>query len=375
MKILHQKIRFLDNTLRDGEQTPGVMFNNENKTKLVSVLADIGIEAAEVGFPAVSDEERLSIKSIVKLGLDIDITVLCRPIRKDIDYAYECGVKSVRVLFPKSKKYIEQLGLNPSNLESEIIKIVEYAFSMGFRVRVIYEDAARTSQEDIISIFSKLANIGVYTLGFADTSGIMTPFDTFARIKEIVKEVNCPIGIHCHNDLGLATANTLAALEAGATEIESCVNGIGERAGNAAFEEIAVLLHQHYHTNLSINFALLDNLSKLVSQYSGLLVSPQKPIVGSNAFLHESGIHANSIIHGEKIYQAFDPALIQRRHEISIGKHSSLLSIQHFLYQNGINFLPSEQKNLLSYIKQQLSANRDIDVIVDDFIKRSNSEC
>jgi len=211
-------------------------------------------------------------------------------------------------------------------------------------VRVIYEDAARANQEDIIVVFSKLANMGVYTLGFADTAGIMTPFDTFARIKEIVKEIKCPIGIHCHNDLGLATANTLAALEAGATEIESCINGIGERAGNAAFEEIAVLLHQYYNTNLAINFALLDNLSRLVSQYSGLSISPQKPIIAAHAFLHESGIHANSIIHGEKIYEAFSPDLIQRKHEIAVGKHSSLLSTQYFLNQSGVDLSQEKQR-------------------------------
>lgn len=369
MKTIPQKIRFFDNTLRDGEQTPGVVFNAKHKVTLAMAIADIGIEAAEVGFPAISDDERYSIKQIVDLDLPIEIVVLCRPTKRDIDYAYHCGIKSIRVVLPKSIPYITQLGVDHKNVVLTVVKMTEYATSLGLRVRVIYEDAARTKQEDIISCFNALTMAGVYTLGFADTAGIMMPSDTFTRISEIVSEVKCPIGIHCHNDLGLATANTIAAIEAGATEIESCINGIGERAGNAAFEEIAILLNQYYITNLSIKFGLLDNLSQLVSQYSNIPISPQKPIVGSHAFLHESGIHANSILNGEKIYEAFDPSLIQRKHQIAIGKHSSLLSAQHFLQQQNISVSKERQKQFLSYIKEKLEQGWNINNIISTFQK------
>jgi isopropylmalate/homocitrate/citramalate synthase len=369
MKTLPQKIRFLDNTLRDGEQTPGVVFNSQKKTALVKAIAEIGIEAAEVGFPALSDDERHSIKQIVDLSLPIEITVLCRPIKKDINYAYQCGIKSIRILLPKSTYCITNLGIDPKEIVLRVVEMTEYAIGLGLIVRVIYEDAARSNQKDVIACFKMLALTGVHTLSFADTGGAMTPFETFNRIKEIVSEVKCPIGIHCHNDLGLATANTLSAIEAGAVEIETCINGIGERAGNTAFEEIAILLNQYYITNLSIKFDLLDSLSQLVSQYSNIPISPQKPIVGSYAFLHESGIHANSIIQGEKIYESFSPSIIGRDHKIIVGKHSSLLSIQKFLREQKIDLSIEMQKQFLLYVKEKVEKGWNIKDIITNFKK------
>jgi isopropylmalate/homocitrate/citramalate synthase len=361
------KVNFLDNTLRDGEQMSGLHFNAEAKLDIIQSLKNSGVDSAEIGFPAISENERLTIKKIVNLQLDMDLVGFCRPLIGDIDHAKNCGLKSIRLLYPKSKFYLNQLSI--TDLNYEISKCIEYAKKLDFKIRFIYEGASITETEEIIQIFKLVEESGVDLVSYADTSGIATPSKITNTIKNIKNEIKIPLAIHCHNDLGLAVANSIAAIESGASEVECCVNGIGERAGNAALEEIAIILSEILKIDHSILLSKIPILSKTVQKYLHYTMPLNKPIVGSGVFSHESGIHVSSILNGEKIYQAFDPRIVHSVHQINLGKHSNIASLKYFLDQISIKMSHESLKIVLSKIKFNIEIGIPPLTTINEFLK------
>lgn len=351
---IRKDIRILDNTLRDGEQTPGIAFSKQDKLDIIRSLYLCGVKAAEVGFPASSDSERDSIKAIVEEALPMSLTGLCRLNKTDIDYAANCGLTNITLFLPGSKIYIEKnLKLNFSNIIDTIKEIVSYAINKKISVKFSCENASRMKIEDILKYYNAALQNGASIISFPDTAGVMTPTAMYKCISILKNELKCEISAHCHNDLGLATANTLAAAEAGAIELQTCVNGLGERAGNASFAEVVLSLITQYDCDLGINLLNLQYLSGLVYERSSLSASFNTPFFGRNVFRHESAIHATAILRGENLYEPFSPSIIGRAHEIALGKHSGIASIEFYLENTlKVKLNRDQLKKLLNMVKE-----------------------
>lgn len=369
---LHPEIRVLDNSLRDGEQTPGVVFNKADKIAVVSLLYESGIRDAEIGFPASSEQERESIKAVMDLNFPMRLYGLCRLKREDIDHAIACGLKGVTLFLPGSHRYrYENLGLKPKDEITTIQRLIDYAVSHGMRVKFGCENASRMPFETFMNYLRAGKASGASTVSFADTAGVMTPIAMFHVVKEMVSQLNMEISVHCHNDLGMATANTIAAAEAGAVELQGCMNGIGERAGNAPLEEVAIALKTQYCCDMGIDFKQLKTLSDLVYERSHLAPAFNKPLFGRVVFQHESAIHVTSLLRKETLYEAYPPTMIGRNHEIIMGKHSGLASIHYFLEKRGVNLDKNQQKQLLKRLKAiaELKAS----ITFDDLLAQLNT--
>lgn len=352
--LIRENVRVLDNTLRDGEQTPGVVFSRRDKLDIIRSLWLCGVKDAEIGFPANSESERESIRAILNEDLPMRLTGLCRLNKMDIDYASECGLKYITLFLPGSKIYIEKnLKISLSNISDAIKKIVAYAIHKKINVKFSCENASRMQLEDLIKYYDAALQNGASIISFPDTAGVMTPTAMYKCISILRQELKCEISAHCHDDLGLATANTLAAAEAGAIELQTCVNSLGERAGNASFQEVVLALITQYDCDLKINLSNLKSLSDLVYERSGLKSSFNSPIFGKNVFRHESAIHATSVLRGENLYEPFPPAIIGRAHEIVLGKHSGIASIEYYLeHILKIKLNRDQIKQLLNEVKE-----------------------
>lgn len=351
---IRKDIRIFDNTLRDGEQTPGVVFSECDKLDIIRSICSCGVKDAEIGFPANSESERKSIKAILDESLPLHLTGLCRLSKTDIDYASDCGLSHITLFLPGSKIYIEKnLKISLSNIIDSIKEMVNYAIKKKINVKFSCENASRMQLEDLIKYYDAALQNGVSIISFPDTSGVMTPTAMYKCISILRQELKCEISAHCHNDLGLATANTLAAAEAGAIELQTCVNGLGERAGNASFEEVVLALTTQYDCDLKINLSNLKDLSNLVYERSNLKSSFNKPIFGEHVFRHESAIHATAILRGENLYEPFPPNIIGRAHEIILGKHSGMASVEYYLENIlKIKLERSQIKKLLNKVKE-----------------------
>lgn len=364
---LSPKIRLLDNTLRDGEQTPGIVFNQADKIAIVSNLYKSGVRDAEIGFPASSAQERDSIRAVIELGLPMRLYGLCRLKCDDIDFAVACGLNYITLFLPGSHQYrLENLGIKAGEEIATIQKLVGYAVSKRCKVKFSCENSSRMPFEDMIAYLNAAKGYGAEVVSFADTAGVMTPLAMFHVVKEMIAALQMDISIHCHNDLGMATANTIAAAEAGAVELQGCVNGIGERAGNTPLEEIAIILATQYSCDMGIDFKKLKQLSSLVYELSNLSPAFNKPLFGRVVFQHESAIHVASILRQNKLYEAYPPEMIGRENEIMLGKHSGLATIAYFLAQRGIELEKAQQKQLLSHLKKM--AELKIGITFDDLL-------
>ena len=286
-------IEICDVTLRDGEQTPGVVFTKEQKLAMASELDSMGVEVIEAGFPVVSANEKETVKEIANQGFNSRICCLSRAVKGDVDAALECDVDIVSIFIAMSDMHLKyKYHRSLEEMLGCAKETIEYATDHGLKVRFAAEDASRTPIDRLKKAFKEVENeYKVQYVSLADTIGILNPTTTHYLVSEIFKEVNTSICIHCHDDLGMATANTLAAAEAGAKQLHTTVNAIGERAGNASLEEVMVALRVQYGID-RYDTTKLTSLSRMVSEYSGITPPVNKAVVGQNAFTHESGIHA-----------------------------------------------------------------------------------
>jgi D-citramalate synthase len=320
-------MRFFDTTLRDGEQTPGVSLSPEQKLEIARKLSEIGVHVIEAGSAAASEGEREGIRLIAKDGLSAEICTYVRALREDIDYAADLGCDSVHLVIPVSDLHIEKkLRKSRDQVSHMAWEAVEYAKERGLIVELSGEDASRADQEFVRQIFSGGVDRGADRLCFCDTVGLLTP----ERAGEVVPPLAAlaPLSIHCHDDLGVAMANTLAALRAGATCAHVTVNGLGERAGNTSLEELVMALEVLYGVKTGIRAGEIYHLSSLVSRLTKVPLPTNKAIVGEMAFTHESGIHAHGILRDSRTYEPVRPETVGRKRRIVLGKHSGTASVE-----------------------------------------------
>ncbi|MFQ5999381.1 MAG: 2-isopropylmalate synthase, partial [Candidatus Bathyarchaeia archaeon] len=289
-------ISIFDTTLRDGEQTPGVSLTPEEKMEIARQLDTLGVDVIETGTPITSEGEKRAVREIAKAGLNAEMCALARTMKDDIDAAIACDVGAVHTFISTSDVQMKYaLNMKLEEVLSTAIDSVEYIKDHGLICEFSPMDATRTEIEFLKRICKAAEEAGADRINIPDTVGVMTPLTMRKLIEEIKNVVKVPISVHCHNDFGMAVANSLAGVEAGASQIHVTVNGLGERAGNAALEEVVMALHLIYNQKTRINTQLLYNTSRLVARLTGVSIQPNKAIVGENAFSHESGIHTRGV--------------------------------------------------------------------------------
>ncbi|MDI9624172.1 MAG: homocitrate synthase family protein [Methanothermobacter sp.] len=353
------KITIYDTTLRDGEQTPGVCLGTKEKLAIARKLDELGIHQIEAGFPVVSEEERKSVKKIANEGLNADILALSRTKKEDIETAIDCDVDGIITFIATSDLHLKhKLKLTKEQALNVCMNSIEYAKDHGIFVAFSAEDATRTDLEFLKKIYKKAEDYGVDRVHIADTVGAITPQGMEFLVKELKKFLNTGIALHCHNDFGLAVANSITGLLAGADAISTTVNGIGERAGNTALEELIMALLILYGIDLGFNIKVLCELSKLVEKCTHMTVPENKPIVGKNVFRHESGIHVDAVLEEPLTYEPFLPELIGHKRKIVLGKHSGCRAVKAKLEEYGIEVTRDELCKIVEEVKKAREKGR-----------------
>ncbi len=345
-------IELYDSTLRDGEQTPGVCFNPDEKVAIARKLDAMGVPIIEAGFPVVSPKEAEGVKRIVEAGLDARLVALSRLRVEDIDVAVDCGVEGVLLFIASSDLHLDhKLRMDREKVLQAIDSKVAYACARGLRVQFTPEDASRTDPAFLAEVLASAEAAGADRVGVADTVGILDPAATRRLVRTAMDAVKVPVSVHLHNDLGLATANTLAAFEEGAMAAAVTVNGIGERAGNASLEEVATALAVHYGYDCGIDLSQLTELSGLVSRLTGIPVPGNKAVVGINTFTHESGIHVAAVLEEPATYEPFPAEMVGGRRHLVFGKHSGRKAVRHLLRKEGLIHDADAVGRLLALLK------------------------
>ena len=328
--MTHRAIIVNDTTLRDGEQTAGVAFTLAEKLAIAAALDDAGVPELEVGIPAMGETEQEGIRAVVGSGLSARCIGWCRMRTEDVDAAVKSGLAAVNVSIPVSDQQIaSKLGQRRPVVLARVARVVGYARDKGLAVTVGGEDSSRADLDFISEVIEAAEIAGAARYRFADTLGIMEPFGVHAAFRALRGRTSLELEIHAHDDLGLATANSLAAVRGGATHVSTTVNGLGERAGNAPLEEVVVALEQLYRLRCGVVAEKLARISALVEQASGRPVPAGKSIVGAAVFTHEAGIHVHGLLRDPANYQALDPRALGRRHQIVLGKHSGVSAVIH----------------------------------------------
>jgi methanogen homocitrate synthase len=345
-------VEICDVTLRDGEQTPGVSFTKEEKMEIARALDEIGVEVIEAGFPVVSSGEKEAIKAIARMGLNAKVCCLARAIKEDIDAVLDCEADIVGIFMGTSELHLKYKHKKTQEEAIEcMVTALEHAKRHGLSVRFAAEDSTRTDIEFLKRFYRAGEDAGADYVSIADTVGAMSPTTMKYLVSEIRKTVGIPICVHCHDDLGLAVANTLAAAEAGARQLHTTVNGIGERAGNAALEEVLMGLLIHYGID-RYDTARLKGISDMVAKYSGIAVARNKAVVGANAFAHESGIHIAALLENDRTYELYSPELVGSSREFILGKHSGSKALCYMARQMGYTLSSAETGLILEEIKR-----------------------
>ena len=320
---LADKIYIFDTTLRDGEQTPGVALTVDEKMQIAQKLNNLGVDKIEVGFPASSKGEIESAKRINSLSLDSTLVGLARSLERDIDAVIESDLDYVHTFIGTSPLHRDyKLKMSKQVILETAVNAVEYAKDHGLTVEFSAEDATRTERDFLFEIFNSVVDAGADFLDVPDTVGVLTPVFTRELITDIRNNFSAPISVHFHNDFGLATANSLTAIECGANQAHVTVNGLGERTGNCSLEELVITLKVAYGIDLGLDTTRLYSLSHLVGRFTGVKMPVNKPIVGDNAFAHESGIHVHGILNNANTYEPMSPELVGHSRRIVLGKHT-----------------------------------------------------
>ncbi len=346
------RIRFLDTTLRDGEQTPGVSLDTEEKLAIAQGLDALGVQVIEAGSAMTSVGERQSIKAVSAAGLNAEICSYVRALTADVDTALACDVDSVHLVVPVSDLHIEcKLKSDRKSVIRKAVEVTEYAKDHGLIVELSGEDASRADQDYLAGLYLAGIDAGADRLAFCDTVGVLVPevaTEVFGRLSRL----GAPISVHCHNDFGMATANTIAALRAGAAQAHVTVNGIGERAGNTSLEEVVMTLESLYKIDTGIKCQDIYQLSRLVSRMTGLPLATNKAIVGENAFTHEAGIHVHGLLADTKTYEPIHPETVGRKRRIVLGKHAGKASVELALREFGIGVSDEQLSQIVTRVKE-----------------------
>ncbi|MEE8357648.1 MAG: 2-isopropylmalate synthase [Anaerolineales bacterium] len=392
-----QYVRFFDTTLRDGEQSPGASLTSTEKLEIARALARLGVDVIEAGFPAASPDDFQGVQRIAKdVGVSKSaerrtpsICGLARALRGDIDTAWEAikpaekpCIHTFLATSPVHMKY--KLDMTPEEVIFQVGEMVTYARSLCEDVEFSPEDAARSDPEFLYQVLEQAIKAGASTLNIPDTVGYATPEEFRDLIAGIV--TNTPgiekavLSVHCHDDLGLASANTLAGIQAGARQVEVTMNGIGERAGNTSLEEIAMALFTRqgvYQLETGIDTTQISRVSRLVSNYTGIPIQPNKAIVGENAFAHEAGIHQDGMLKHNNTYEIMLPETVGlNRSRLVLGKHSGRHALQVRLDELGFSLSKEELAEIFKSFKlladkKKTITDADLEALVEDWVYRA----
>jgi len=338
-----------DTTLRDGEQMPGVVFKPEQKIELAQRFSDFGVDIIEL-MPSVSKIEMQTAKEIANMGLKSEITASTMLRKSHVDIALNSNLGSVTLFTAMSDIQLKHsVNMSREENKQKSMEIVEYARSHGLKINFAGADCTRADMNYIIDFLDSMKGYISYFMA-CDTLGCMTPMNTRIFFQTLCDNTKIPIALHAHNDFGLATANTLSGLEAGAKIFSGTFNGIGERAGNTPIEEVLVSLKYLYGVDPKVKFHDMSKICNIVQNYSGIQLQKHKPLVGANAFCHESGIHVDGILKNTSTFEPFDPSTIGMERKIVFGKHSGKNGIMEELKKMSLDV---DVRTVLDMVKEE----------------------
>jgi 2-isopropylmalate synthase len=358
------RFELLDSTLREGEQTPGVRYRAEDKVAIAHELDAFGVDYLEVGHPAVSDDVFQASRAVANAGLSTQTMAHARAIRDDIDKARQCDVDWVGIFYSVRNEALQQrFRRDLDQVIATVQDVVGYAKDHGMKVRYTPEDTVRSPWINVRRVAQAAVAAGADRISIADTTGCMTPSTMAAFVERLKAVVDCPLHIHCHNDLGLANANSLAALEAGAQVADVCCNGIGERAGITDLAQLATTLrlaHGHDRYDLS----LLPKLSEMTARATGLPLGWQAPIVGRYAFRHNAGLHVAAVFHDPSHYESIPAEMVGRTRSVTVGRFAGLVTLQYKVRELGITADDATLQRCLRRIKEsEVADTSDADLV------------
>ncbi|MFC4988358.1 2-isopropylmalate synthase [Saliphagus infecundisoli] len=329
-----RQVSLLDTTLRDGEQAPGISLSPDEKAEIARELDRAGVPVIEAGSACTGPGERRTISRVTDLDLDARVTSFCRGIRNDVDLAVDCGVDGIHLVVPASDRHVEgKVGSTRGDVRETTADLVAYAKAEGLWVEVIGEDGSRADLDYLEELMATALEAGADRVCFADTVGHTGPERTHEAVSRL-SELG-PVSAHTHDDLGLGVTNALAAIAAGADLVHCTVNGVGERAGNVALEEVAIAL-SHVYGIETVELERLYDLAQLVSRTTGVPLPPNKAVVGENAFTHESGIHTDGTLKDEAMYEPYPPETVGRERRLALGKHAGRAGVRAALDEHDV---------------------------------------
>ena len=350
--MLSNQIEILDSTLREGEQTPGVSFTIKQKSAIAKLLDDFGVDFIELGHPAVSPDVYAAVETLNDLDLKAKKMAHGRASKSDINDTTAIGVEWMGMFFgtsPLSLKH--KFNVSKKEALEQIQTIVKYGKDKGLKLRFTAEDASRTDLDYLIQVGQLVQKAGVDRFSLADTVGCLTPTKMKELVSRIVCELDIPVHVHCHNDFGMATANALSALEAGAQCVDVAVNGLGERCGLPPLAEVVTALTNIYKVNGIWELGMIPELTEMVDSFSKLDSNANQPIVGKNAFTHKAGLHVKAVVKEPKSYEAISPEAVQRKRHFVIDKYTGKSALNNRLNHMGIRVSPKELDTILIEIK------------------------